>query len=218
MESDSESCILLNGLLITFEGGEGAGKSSLMYKLAGQLRSEGYPVLDTREPGGTALGEDLRKLLLHSKQKEEISPRAELFLFLAARAQHVEKVILPALAERKIVLCDRFNDSSIAYQGHARGLGVGYVRQLCELASFAVQPNLTFLLDVRPEIGLERARTGTVRDRLEEEELVFHERVREGFLKLRDEEPDRIHLIDGSLIQAKVYERVYEILESVLKP
>src|SRR5260221_14604324 len=136
----------MRGLFITFEGGEGAGKTTLIEEIARQLASEGYSVLKTREPGGTKLGEHIRAILL--QHTEPVSPYSELCLFLASRAQHILEVIGPALEAKKIVLCDRFNDSSIAYQGAARGLGMDKGAEFCEFISQVLQPNLTLYLDL----------------------------------------------------------------------
>jgi dTMP kinase len=145
-------------LFITFEGGEGAGKTTLIDSIARQLAASHYYVVKTREPGGTHLGEHVRTLLLHDHTDQPLSSYAELFLFLAARAQQLDEVIRPALEERKIVLCDRFNDSTIAYQGIARGLGLEQVAELCGLVCRETQPHLTFYLDIDPSLGLARAK------------------------------------------------------------
>jgi dTMP kinase len=220
MNDESDDCILLNGLFITFEGGEGAGKSSLSKKIQDTLVKQGYPVVLTREPGGTELGEAVRSTLLDSDLEGKIDPRSELFLFLAARAQHVEELIRPALNERKIVLCDRFSDSSIVYQGFARGLGEEYVTELCELSCYGIQPELTFLIDVPPEIGLERAKqfSENKKDRMENEHLEFHKKVREGFLRRAAQESQRFYTIDGTLPLDYTYELAYDKLYSILAP
>jgi dTMP kinase len=188
---------LKSGLFITLEGGEGAGKSSVMARIGKLLTVEGHNVVVTREPGGTPLGEAVRQLLLVSASQEAIGAQTELLLFLAARAQHLRDVIVPALAEGKIVLCDRFNDSSVAYQGYGRQLGSDRVAELCRLACGGFEPSLTFLLDVDPKIGLARATAHRERDRLEREDAAFHRRVREGFLRLARQNPERIRVIDA---------------------
>jgi dTMP kinase len=216
----NEQCILLNGLFVTFEGGEGGGKSTLVKRLKATLEKEGFPVIDTREPGGCELGDVIRSILLDPELKGKIQDRAELFLFLAARAQHVEEKIRKALSERFIVLCDRFNDSTIVYQGFARGLGVEYVEQLCELSCYGVKPDLTFLVDVPPDMGLERARRVSEEkgDRIEEEEYEFHNKVREGFFLRAKSEPDRFHILDGTAHPEFVYETALETLRGILNP
>jgi dTMP kinase len=185
------------GLFITFEGGEGAGKTTLIHCIAHQLAAQGYEMVKTREPGSTHLGEQIRELLLHSP--DPIVPKAELFLFLAARVQHIQEVILPALATGKIVLCDRFNDSTIAYQGIARELGMSRVAELCTYACDELKPHRTFYLDLDPNIGLMRAKQEHLIDRFESEGLEFHQRLRQAFLDLQQREPERIRLLDASL-------------------
>lgn len=192
------------GIFITFEGGEGAGKTTLIEAIARQLTSEGHTVLKTREPGGTKLGEEIRKILL--EYKEPVSPYAELSLFLASRAQHVSEIIGPALEEGKIVLCDRFNDSSVAYQGAARGLGMEKVRSFCEFVCQGVNPHLTLYLDLDPEIGLNRAAQRRQKDRIEAETLMFHRRIREAFLTIHKGEQVRFRLINAELPPERVFD------------
>lgn len=184
------------GLFITFEGGEGVGKSTILTKLNDYLTQEGFQVIQTREPGGCELGINIRKLLL---EMESLSNKAELLLFLANRAQHVEEVIAPALKKNQIVLCDRFTDSTIAYQGVARHLDMNEVEKLCEFSTDGLKPDVTFLLDLSPEEGFDRVhKSRDGKDRIERESLQFHEEVRKGFLKRADKEPERIHIIDAS--------------------
>lgn len=187
------------GSLITVEGGEGAGKSSLIPKLIAALSAKGCPAMATREPGGTFLGEQVRQLLLSTSTLCPISATAELFLFLAGRSQHLEESILPALQEGTFVICDRFNDSTIAYQGAGRGLGTSYVEQLCSLACKGVVPALTFLLDIDPTEGLARcSRSAGALDRIEAESLAFHSRIREALLERAAKDPSRYVIIDAS--------------------
>lgn len=204
------------GLFITIEGGEGSGKTTVCNRLADALEKRGYDVVQTREPGGTPLSECVRELLLNPKEKYEIGERAELLLFLASRAQHIEEQILPALRQGKVVICDRFNDSSIAYQGYARHLGKHYVEKLCQLATEGLaEPNCTLFLDVDPIIGIERLkkeRPGQF-DRLEQEKLQFHREVRQGYLHLADEHPERIEVIDASQPLDLVIETALNVLE-----
>jgi dTMP kinase len=183
------------GLFITFEGGEGAGKSTLIEGIYTTLAQEGRPVIKAREPGGTELGEHIRDLLLH---KKHMSPYAELCLFLASRAQQINEVIGPALREHKIVLCDRFNDSSVAYQGAARGLGMEPVAAFCDFISQGLVPHLTFYLDISPDIGLARAQNSRTKDRIEAEKLSFHEKIREAYHLLHRQHPHRLHLLDAT--------------------
>jgi dTMP kinase len=195
-------------VFITLEGGEGVGKTTQQALLALQLRQAGYPCLCTREPGGTALGRALREILLHG---DPLTPLAELFLYAADRAEHVQKCILPALAAGQVVVCDRFTDSTLAYQGYGRGLDLQQVRQLNHLATGGLQPHLTLWLDLPPEVGL--ARSGLA-DRLEQERLEFHRRVHQGFQTLAAAEPQRIVRIDAEGSPLEVAARIW----SVVKP
>lgn len=201
-------------LFITFEGVEGAGKTTLIESVSSHLNSQELPVLKTREPGGTELGENIRSILL-SKSEEGISIRSELALFLASRAQHVEKIIEPALAEKKIVLCDRFNDSSIAYQGAARGLGIEEVTSISSFFSHYLQPDLTFYLDLDPAIGF--SRISSKRDRIESESLDFHHKIREAFLEIGRKEPDRIKILDASKQQEEVFQQAMPYIKEVMQ-
>ncbi len=179
----------MRGVFVSFEGGEGAGKSTLMEGIYQSLELQGLPVIQTRAPGGTEFGEKVRNLLLHDDQS--LDGRSELFLFLADRAQHVFEVIKPALEEGKIVLCDRFNDSTIAYQGVARELDPSFVRSLCLFATKQLEPDLTFYLDIDPVEGLKRAKAkSSVKDRIESEALEFHQKIREAFLRLVSNDPN----------------------------
>ena len=184
-------------MFVTFEGGEGAGKTTLIDGLVRALEAKGRSVLKTREPGGTPLGEAVRSLLLH-KADMGVCPHAELMLFLASRAQHVADVIAPALRAGRVVLCDRFNDSSIAYQGAARGLGAEKVAAACAFASQGVEPQLTLYLDIAPEVGLQRAKRQRAQDRIEAEALEFHAKIREGYLALANQHPERIRVLDAA--------------------
>jgi dTMP kinase len=195
-------------LFVTFEGIEGSGKSTHLRLLAAALRSAGHEVVETREPGGTALGRSLRDLLLQPSATPP-EPLAELLLYCADRAQHVAEVIRPALAAGRIVLCDRFSDSTIAYQGYGRGLDLTTVCALDAEARRGLEPDLTLLLDCPPSTGLARAhaRSGTG-DRFEQEALAFHEAVRRGFHALASAAPARYRLIDTTASTAVVGERI----------
>lgn len=185
------------GLFITFEGGDGAGKSTLMKGLYHLLEERGESILQTRAPGGTLVGEKIRSLLLETQTP--LNDRCELFLFLADRAQHMQEVIFPALTSGKIVLCDRFNDSTIAYQGVARGLDPNVVDSFCQFATKERLPDLTFYLDIDPKIGLTRTlhKTGTT-DRIESESLDFHQKIRSAFLLMAQKDPVRIKILDAT--------------------
>jgi dTMP kinase len=208
------------GFFITFEGGEGGGKSTVLQALYDFLSSKGFNIITTREPGGVLLSEEIRLLLLE-KEQLKIDKRAELLLFLAARAQHVHELILPYLKKGYIVLCDRFNDSSIAYQGIARGLGEETVRAIADFSSFSLKPNLTLLFDIDPKVGLKRTLNLGRFDRIENEQLEFHEKVRQAYLELAKKEPDRIIILDASKDKELVIEQAlsttWNYCERVLK-
>ncbi|MDA8125984.1 MAG: dTMP kinase [Deltaproteobacteria bacterium] len=186
---------------VTFEGGEGSGKTTQIRLAAEWLRERGIPVLATAEPGGTPLGQKIREILLN-RGAWTIGAEAELLLFAAARAQHVRETILPALAANQWVLCDRFADATFAYQGFGRGLDAKFVKSLNAFSSLSLVPDRTLLFDLSPEIGLARAKrrvTGlrpeAAEDRFEQEERAFHERIRKGYLTLAAAEPDRFRII-----------------------
>ena len=184
------------GRLITLEGPEGAGKTVLGQRLAAALVAEGHPVVLTREPGGTRLGERLRSLLLESGGR--IEPRADALLFNAARAQLVAEILRPALAAGQVVICARFADSTLAYQGYGEGLPLEELRAMAEIATGGVEPDRTVLLDLDPEIGLRRKSEGE-QTRFEAGfDLAFHRRVRDGFLALAAMEPGRFRIVDAS--------------------
>ena len=186
----------MRGKFITFEGGEGGGKSTQAARMAGYLRGKGLEVLETREPGGTPESEALRDLLVQG-DPDRWSALSELLLITAARVEHVNRLIEPALTEGKWVICDRFADSTLAYQGIAGELGLELVEQLQKLAIGATAPEVTFLLDVRAEAGLQRAEKRGGAARFEKKGAAFHQTLRDGFLALANENPQRIVLIDG---------------------
>jgi dTMP kinase len=196
-------------MFITFEGPEGAGKSTQLARLAGRLRDTGRNVVMTREPGGGTLGPAIRALLLEG---EDVPPRAELFLFLADRAAHVQNVVRPAIARGDMVLCDRHADSTVVYQGHGRGMDVDELRSLNAMATEGLVPDLTLLFDLTAEQGLARLND---RDRLDREPLAFHQRVRQGFLAEAEREPERWVVFDArqdvetldSLVWAEIQRR-----------
>lgn len=202
-------------LFITFEGGEGCGKSSQSRTLLRKLEETSVPAILIREPGGTLLGERIRVLL---KQASEIriSPLTELMLFSASRSQLVTDVIQPALKEDKVVICDRFSDSTVAYQSYGRGLDLMTVKEMNRIATQGLVPDITFLLDVPPELGLSRKRDGA-NDRFELESLTFHQKVREGFLKLAAEEPERWVVIDSSQPKQRISQLIWEKISQRLK-
>lgn len=207
---------------ITFEGIEGTGKSTQIAKLEAWLRGRGLRVRVTREPGGSRIGAELRRMLL-SLENRDICPRAELFLYLADRAQHVEQVVRPALAAGEIVLCDRFADSTVAYQSAGRGLAEDVLDALNAQAVNGLWPDLTILLDLPPETGLTRALSRnrdegkTVAEgRFEAESLTFHTRVRAGYLRLAERFPRRIRMVDASGSIEEIAETVRGIVEARL--
>ena len=208
-------------MFITFEGGEGAGKSTLIAKLSNELSNRGRQVITTREPGGTKLGDHIRNCLLNPSFGISFGARAELLLFLASRAQHIEEVIRPALRQGKVVLCDRFNDSTIAYQGGGRDLGIEYVQKLCSLVSGDVVPDLTFYLDLDPALGFGRIQKqrqaddkARPDDRLEAEKIEFHHRVRAAFRYLAKHNPERIHILDASTSEEAVFKEALRVVEA----
>lgn len=191
------------GLFITIEGPDGAGKSTQVPFLKRTLEEKGYNVVLTREPGGTVIGEKIRELLL-DKTNKEMSDTTEALLYAASRAQHVAELILPALKEGKVVLCDRFVDSSIAYQGEGRGLGMGPIENINDFATMGLKPDLTIFLDIDPEKGLKRVKATKEVDRLEQEKLDFHRKVYKGYKELAKKDPKRIKVIDASQTMEEV--------------
>jgi len=183
-------------MFITLEGPEGSGKSSQLPELAEFLRGQGWDVLTTREPGGTLIGDQIRQILMRL-DNQELHPRTESLLFLASRAQLVEQVIKPALREGKLVLSDRFGDSTLAYQGYGHGIDLATLRAMLDFATDNLKPDLTLLLDVDVEIGLQRKRKEDEWNRLDAYELAFHQRVREGYHQLCQLEPERWRVIDA---------------------
>jgi len=208
----------LKGFFITIEGGEGSGKSTLLDRLVETFSNEGHSVLLTHEPGGSDIGKQIRKWVLEHEHKVPLDPLAELMLFLADRAQHIREVIRPALEEGKIVFCDRFNDSTVAYQGFGRGLDVPRVQEICELVAGDVKPFVTILLDVDPYVGLDRVKKESDHlDRIESEKLAFHEQLHHGFHWLHEQDPERIRLVDASKPIDDVYRNALELIQDRLK-
>jgi dTMP kinase len=202
-------------LFVTFEGGEGCGKSLQSRNLYHRLVKASRPAILIREPGGTLLGQKVRYLLKQACDIS-ISPLTELFLFNASRSQLVQDIIQPALKDEKVVICDRFSDSTIAYQSYGRGLDLSVVKQVNQLAVQGLKPDLTILLDVPPEIGLSRKKAGS-NDRFEKENVVFHQKVRKGFLTLAAEEPQRWLVIDSLLSPDHIGELIWQKVALLLK-
>ncbi len=202
-------------MFIALDGPDGSGKTTQVLRLEGRLRSLGLEAVTSREPGGTALGEAIRSLLLEPASRT-VSPQAEMLLFAAARAQFTEEVVRPALAAGRIVLSDRSVYASLAYQGYARGLGVEVVRSVNEVATGGLYPDLALILDVPPEVGLARVARARGPDRMEEEDLTFHQRVREGFLRLSHEDP-RVRVIPATEGIEEVAARIWAEVEPMLR-
>jgi dTMP kinase len=206
----------MRGFFVTFEGGEGSGKTTQLKALLGHLMSVGHQVAETRDPGGTVIGNQIRGLLLDG-ENARMDPLTELLLYEASRAQLVQEVIRPVLEAGRILLCDRFTDSTVAYQGYGRRLDLDLIGRLNALAAGGIRPDLTFLLDLDPVVGLERAKARLAssrasRDRLEGEALAFHQRVRQGFRALAEAEPERVVVLDAvqslSDLAAEICDRV----------
>lgn len=213
---------MTKGLFITFEGPDGSGKSTQIRMLAARLRTEGHAVLESSEPGGTPIGMQIRRILL-DPANQELCPTSELLLMFAARAQNVEQWIVPALQQGKIVLSDRFTDSSVVYQGAGRNLGVDLVLQVDRIACHGLVPDLTLCIDIETEIGLARAHarnregdTPRQEARLDEQSLDFHHRAREAYHQLAVAQPDRIKLVDGDADPTTVAGRVWEHVAPLL--
>ena len=198
-------------MFITFEGIEGCGKSTQAKLLCESLIDRGFSVVFTREPGGTPAAEELRSFLLEPRN-ERFPPFAELSIYEAARAFHVENLIKPSLSEGAVVICDRFTDSTLAYQGYGRGIDLSLVERLNREATGGLKPDLTVLIDLSVEEAFKRI-SDRGKDRMEQEDLEFHERVRQGFLKIAEKEPERFLIVDGRKTVEEIHE---EVLKEVL--
>lgn len=201
------------GLFITFEGPDGCGKTTQMNLLAQYFEKKGKKVVLTREPGGKGLGEKVREILLN--YDGEVSDRCESFLFLADRAQNIDIIVKPAVKQGEIVLCDRHIDSTVAYQGYGRGLDINKINMLNNLATGGKKPDLTFVFDVDVETSMKRV--GKEKDRMESAGIEFHNRVRNGYLELATQEPDRIKVLDATKTIEEIHEKVIEIIENFHK-
>jgi len=208
-------------LFITFEGVEGSGKTTQIQRLKRYLTRKGFLCKVTREPGGTPISEKIRKILLDPDHRDLI-PLSELFLYEAARAQHIHEVITPLLKRGVVVLCDRFSDATLAYQGYGRKLDQNLIRKLNRLASRGIKPDLTFLLDCPSDLGLKRAlqrnqiSKNEKEGRFEKEKIQFHHRVRKGYLTIAKKEPKRVKLIDTRVGEEKVFERIRRTVDELL--
>lgn len=210
-------------MFITLEGIEGSGKSTQLPDIVKFLKSRGHDCIITREPGGTKIGQKIRKILL-DPESNDMDPLAELLLYTADRAQHIKTIVNPLLVEGKTVLCDRYFDATVVYQGFARGLDIELINRLHEMLFNNLKPDLTILLDLQPKLGLSRAwkqigngaRTG-LEIRFEEETLEFHEKVRAGYLELSRIEPERFRVIDASRDEEQVRKDIIEVLSLFLE-
>lgn len=206
------------GLFITLEGPEGSGKSTVIKLIEGYLKDKNIEFISTREPGGIEISEQIREIILN-KKNTAMDSRTEALLYAAARRQHLTERVIPALEEDKVVICDRFVDSSLAYQGYARGIGINQVMEINRFAIDKYMPDLTIYLDIDPKLGLERISKNKDREvnRLDLEKLDFHKKVREGYMILLKENPDRIKSIDASRGILEVFEDIKKLLKNVLK-
>ncbi|PEY31175.1 dTMP kinase [Bacillus cereus] len=207
----------MKGLFVTIEGPEGSGKSTLITKLLPYFEKKEQKVIATREPGGIAISEEIREIL-HKQEHTMMEARTEALLYAAARRQHLVEKVMPALAKNYLVLCDRFIDSSLAYQGYARGLGIDKVFEINRFATEDCMPNLTIYLDIEPEVGLARIEKDANREvnRLDMESMKFHKRVREGYLQLVDRFADRIVVVNADQSMEKIMEEVIQLIEDKL--
>ncbi|KQU56845.1 thymidylate kinase [Bacillus sp. Leaf406] len=209
---------MMNGSFITVEGPEGAGKSTVLAVLAKRLEEDGVPVVITREPGGIKIAEQIREVILHT-ENTEMDERTEALLYAAARRQHLVEKVLPALREGNVVLCDRFIDSSLAYQGKARGIGMDAIEEINAFAIEDHMPDLTLYFDIEPEEGLNRINQHKGREvnRLDLESVGFHHKVREGYLELVNKYPNRIQVVDASRSVTAVADAAYKIVKGFLQ-
>lgn len=198
----------MRGKFITFEGADGSGKTTQIEKIKTYLEQRGQKCILTREPGGSDLGNKIREILLH--YDGEVDSLCELLLYMADRAQHVKKIIVPALNAGLTVLCDRYTDSSVAYQGYARGLDIERIMELNKIATDGLEPDLTIVFDVETEVAMQRV--GEIKDRLEQEGIEFHKKLRNGYLELSKKFPERIKVINSNLGIDEVFEQVKNIL------
>jgi dTMP kinase len=209
-------------LFITFEGVEGSGKTTQIQRLRKYFTQKGTPCKVTREPGGCPIGEKIRKILLNPDHREMV-PMTELLLYEAARAQHVTETIEPFLRKGGVVLCDRFSDATVAYQGYGRRMDLKWIERLNHLSSQGIRPDITFLLDCPSDVGLERAlrRNRALKrekeERFEREKIQFHRRVRRGYLSIARKEPRRVKVIDTRAGEERVFDKIREIVDNLIK-
>ena len=203
------------GLFITLEGVEGAGKSTALRGITARLQELGIEYIVTREPGGTLYAEKIRQLLL-LREEEELHPDAELLLYFAGRAQHLARIIRPALSAGKWVICDRFTDATYAYQGYGRGLSLAKISQLETLVQGGLRPDYTLLFDLPPEVGMERVRGARELDRIEQETTAFFTKVRNGYLEMAKQEPKRYRVINAALSEDEVQKQLTTVMAAIL--
>lgn len=199
------------GLFITFEGADGCGKTTQLMLLAKYLKAQGHEVVVTREPGARGLGEKIREILLN--YDGEVSSRAEAFMFLADRAQHIDVIVNPAIKSGKIVLCDRHTDSSVAYQGYGRRLDIDEIKRLNSIATNGKKPDMTFIFDIDVETSM--ARVGDTKDRMESAGIEFFNRVRNGYLEIAKQEPNRVKVLDASKSIEEIHKNVIALYEKL---
>ena len=203
------------GIFITFEGIDASGKTTQVKKTVQYLRKKGFNVLFLREPGGEPVSEQIRRILL--KSKFAITPITELMLYLASRSQIVEKKIIPALKAKRVVLCDRFSDSTLAYQGYGRGLDINWIKSLNQKSTRGVKPDLTLLIDVPLEVYTKRSKLKKNKDRLEKENLTFYKKIRKGYLEIAKNDRKRVKIIDGSGSIKQTWDKVKTVIDRFLK-
>lgn len=202
-------------LFITFEGPEGSGKTSILSQVKEKLASDGIEIVATREPGGSVISEEIRKIILN-KDHTLMDPWTEVLLYISARRQHLVEKVFPELNSQKIIICDRFSDSTLAYQGYGRKLDINKINAIQDMAFDNFKPNLTILFDVRPEIGLQRIKNRNQNDRLDKETLEFHNLVYQGYQAIAKNNSERIKVVDASKELNQVLEEVYQIIKSFI--
>ncbi|MEW4100922.1 dTMP kinase [Bacillus altitudinis] len=208
----------MSGMFITFEGPEGAGKTTVIRKVYEEMERQGYAVMATREPGGIDIAEQIREVILNEKNTK-MDAKTEALLYAAARRQHLAEKVEPALKRGETVLCDRFVDSSLAYQGYARGLGIEEVKSINDFAIDGTMPQITIYFSITPEEGLKRidANQGREKNRLDMETLNFHQMVREGYEQLIAQSPERFRVVDASQPVQDVFNEVFQLIQDTLK-